>query len=627
MIKGKENKPYGLWKSPVSAQMLSQGLRLSEVGWDDDGKTLVWLEGRSGFGSLVCRENGGASKDLNQEISCQGGVGYGGGEFTVKQGRVYFAGVDGKMYATSLEYSLPKAITPAIGGLASPSVSPDGKWLIYVFSDGTIDAMAVVDTQGEQWPQKLVSGADFYMQPRWHPAGKKIAWVEWNHPYMPWDQTRLMIADVIDGDSVQVANITQIAGMENEVIFQPEFSPDGKYLSYLTSQGNWDALILMELASGQKRTLYAPENIHLMEPAWVQGMRSYAWKPDSQEIIFIQNQLACSTLWEINVEDSTLQQIELPGYTWLQQIALSKTGRIALIASSSKISKRVIVDSPLGWQVMARSSAENLAPEYLPDPISISWLAKDGSHVYGLYYEPTNPGFKASGLPPAIVYIHGGPTSQSVTEFQTEVNYFTSRGYGWLSVNYRGSSGYGNEYRRKLENNWGHLDVEDAAGGARALIDQKLANSQQLVIRGGSAGGYTVLNALIRYPGLFKAGICLFGVSNLFLLDQDTHKFEAFYNASLIGSLPEAAEKYHAWSPVFHAEKIKDALAVFQGAEDKVVPPSQSEEIVECLQRNGTPYIYKLYPGEGHGFRKSETLLDFYPRVERFLQQYVLFAP
>lgn len=627
MVVNKKDKPFGLWESPISAQMLSQGLRLSEVGWDDDGKTLVWLEGRSGFGSLVSRENGGAARDLNQEISCQGGVGYGGGEFFVQDGKVFFTGKDDKLYVTNLQYSLPKAITPAIGGLASPCVSPDGKWVLYIFSDGAYDAMSIVDSQGGQWPQKLVSGSDFYMQPRWHPCGEKIAWVEWNNPYMPWDQSRLMMADVVIEDTVQIANKAQIAGMQNEVVFQPEFSPDGKYLSYLTSQGNWDALILMELESGQKRVLYAPENIHLMEPAWVQGMRSYAWLPDSRGIVFIQNQQACSTLWKINVEDSDLTQIDVPEYTWLQQIAISSTGQIALLASSSKIPTRVIVDSSRGWQVMARSSAESIAPEYLPDPVSISWSAEDGTQVFGLYYAPTNPHFEANGLPPAIVYIHGGPTSQSVTAFQIESGYFTSRGYGWLSVNYRGSSGYGNEYRRKLENNWGNLDVEDAAGGAQALIDQKLANPQQLVIRGGSAGGYTVLNALIRYPGVFKAGVCLFGVSNLFLLDQDTHKFEAFYNASLIGTLPEAAEKYHAWSPVFHAEKIRDAMAIFQGAEDKVVPPSQSEEIVDCLRRNGTPYIYKLYPGEGHGFRKSETLLDFYPRVERFLQQYVLFAP
>jgi len=168
--------------------------------------------------------------------------------------------------------------------------------------------------------------------------------------------------------------------------------------------------------------------------------------------------------------------------------------------------------------------------------------------------------------------------------------------------------------------------VEDAVGAAHALIENRLADPKKLIIRGGSAGGYTVLNALIRNPGLFKAGICLYGVSNLFTLVQDTHKFEARYNDSMVGSLPEAAEKYHAWSPVFHAQSIRDALAVFQGSVDRVVPPSQSEEIVNAVRRNGVPLLYKVYEGEGHGFRKDETLADYYSEVERFLQQFVLFA-
>ena len=622
-----KSKPYGLWESPISAGMLSQGKRLTEVGWSSDGSTLVWLEGRSGYGALVAARDCEPGRDLNPEIACQAGVGYGGGDFTLAGEKVYFCGKDGKLYSRELEFGFEQAITPAYGGVAAPVVSPDGKWVVFVFSDGTNDALAVVGSSGGQWPQKLVSGSDFYMQPVWHPKGDSLAWLEWDHPHMPWEHTRLKMGKVVAGNMLQLTDITQIAGMESEVIFQPEFSPDGKYLSYITNRGNWDALVLFDLCTGKKRDLFAPIGLHLMNPAWVQGMRSYAWQPDSQKIIFIQNQNGSATLWKIDISDQKLEQILVSDYSWLQQISISSSGQIALLASSAKISTRVIIGTTTGWQVMARSSPENVAPDYLAEPQAISWKAEDGSLVYGLFYAPANPAFQADGLPPAIVYIHGGPTSQTVATFSPEISYFTSRGYAWLAVNYRGSSGYGNEYRRKLEENWGNLDVVDAAGAAQALIDQKLANPDQLIIRGGSAGGYTVLNALIRYPGLFKAGICLYGVSNLFLLDQDTHKFEAFYNASLIGTLPEAAEKYHAWSPVFHADKIRDALAIFQGEDDKVVPPNQSEEIVASLQRSGVPYIYKVYEGEGHGFRKQETLLDFYPRVERFLQQNVLFAP
>jgi dipeptidyl aminopeptidase/acylaminoacyl peptidase len=287
----------------------------------------------------------------------------------------------------------------------------------------------------------------------------------------------------------------------------------------------------------------------------------------------------------------------------------------------------VVVREGDNWRTIARSSSENISPDYLAMPEAITWQAEDGSTVFGLYYRPANPNYQSAGLPPAVIHIHGGPTSQATVRYDADISYFTSRGYAWLEVNHRGSTGYGYTYQNKLYHRWGDVDVEDAVSGARTLIDRVLANPKQLIIMGGSAGGYTVLNSLVRYPGVFKAGVSLYGISNLFALDQDTHKFEAFYNASLIGVLPEAAERYHAWSAVFHAERIQDALAIFQGSEDVVVPPSQSEEIVKKLRQRGVPHLYQLYEGEGHGFRKNETLLDFYQRVESFFQQQVLFAP
>lgn len=627
MNKHRTEKPYGLWESPISARLLSQGVRLSEVRWSLDGKMLVWLEGRSGFGMLMATRPGEPGKALNSEISCAGGVGYGGGEFSVTTDTVYFCGQDGKLYARPLDSGFEQEITPAYGGVASPSVSPDGKWVVFVFSDGKSDALAIVDADGSQWPQKLAAGADFYMQPVWHPAGTHLAWVEWNHPDMPWDHSTLKIAEVVYESCPVLTQMKEVAGMEGEIVFQPQFSPDGRYLSFITSRGNWDALVFIDLTDGKRHDLYVPAAAHLMEPAWVQGMRSYGWQPDSKRINFLEYQNGTSTLREINIDSGQVLTLDSEGYSWLKQIDISSTGQIALIGTSASIPARVLVNADHTWQVVARSSTENVPEEYLSQPRSVSWNAEDGSQVFGLYYAPVNPHFHSPGLPPAILHIHGGPTSQAVATYSNQVNYFTSRGYAYLQVNHRGSTGYGYEYRRQLEGNWGRVDAEDAAGGAQALVAQGLANPNQLIIMGGSAGGYTVLNSLIQFPGVFKAGVCLYGVSNLFLLDQDTHKFEAFYNSSLIGTLPEAAKKYHAWSPVFHADKIRDAVAIFQGEDDKVVPPNQSEEIVASLQKNGVPYIYKTYSGEGHGFRKSETLLDFYPRVERFLQQYVLFAP
>jgi dipeptidyl aminopeptidase/acylaminoacyl peptidase len=328
----------------------------------------------------------------------------------------------------------------------------------------------------------------------------------------------------------------------------------------------------------------------------------------------------------VKIEDGTVEGLDLSPYTHLSQPSVSRDGRLALLASAPSVSTRVI-DWHDGVQTIhQRSTGESIPPGDLPSPYEISWTASDGATVYGIYSPPTSRRFEGRGLPPVIVLVHGGPTSSVTIGHNLEAAFFTSRGYGYLEVNYRGSTGYGRAYRQALNENWGRLDVIDAAEGAQALIDQGLADPGRIVIKGGSAGGYTVLNALIRYPGRFKAGICSYGVSNLFTLAMDTHKFEERYTDSLVGALPEAAEKYRQWSPVFHAEKIQDPVAIFQGEEDRVVPPSQSEEIVAALKASHVPHEYHLYPGEGHGFRQSETLEAYYSAIERFLMQYVIFG-
>jgi dipeptidyl aminopeptidase/acylaminoacyl peptidase len=276
--------------------------------------------------------------------------------------------------------------------------------------------------------------------------------------------------------------------------------------------------------------------------------------------------------------------------------------------------------------VERRKDPEAISPEDLPLLQPISWKAADGTEVFGLYAPPTSSLFRSEGLPPAIIYFHGGPTSQVTAGYSGDRAFFTSRGYAWLDVNYRGSTGYGRNYMLMLRERWGLIDTEDAAGGADALISQGLADPKRLVIKGGSAGGYAVLNALIHFPGKFKAGLCSFGVSNLFTMASDTHKFEERYLDSMVGPLPAAAARYQEWSPIFHADRIQDPLAVFQGSVDVVVPPDQSEAIVEALRARKIPHIYRLYPGEGHGFRRSDTIAAYYQDIERFLKQYVLFS-
>lgn len=621
--KQKIEKPFGTWESPISADLIAAAVRLSDPQWDTDGQTLLWLEGRSGQGVVVAQPLGEAPYDLSGGKNVRGNVGYGGGDYCVRGGVAIFAEKDGRLYRRELGPGFPRAITPAFGGAASPQLSPDLTWVVFVHTCEGRDVLGLVDSQGKRWPAKLVEGADFYMQPVWHPSGKALAWVEWDHPNMPWDGTRLMLAG-LKGDCPAVQSARLVAGGSDVPILQPSFSPDGRYLSFIQNEGEWDQLVLYDLEADSKTILV--RDASLLRPAWTQGVVVQAWTPDSKGILFLEMEQGLTGLKSVEVESGRIETVDLAPYTSLSQPAVSVAGRVAMVASGPTISDRVI--SRLGDTVTIhqRSTSESVPPEDLSTPCEIQWQTGDGETVYGIYSPPASSRYSGTGLPPAIIYIHGGPTSASMVGFGLEAAFFTSRGYGYLEVNYRGSAGYGRRYRDALKGNWGEMDVVDAAGGAQALIDQVLADPGRLVIKGGSAGGYTVLNALIRFPGLFKAGLCSYGVSNLFTLAMDTHKFEERYTDSLVGALPEAAEKYRAWSPIFHAGKIKDPVAVFQGEDDKVVPPSQSEEIVRALKANGVPYEYHLYPGEGHGFRKTDTLREYYRAIERFLIQYVIFG-
>jgi dipeptidyl aminopeptidase/acylaminoacyl peptidase len=620
----KQKLPFGLWPSPISPAMQGAALRLEDAQFDGDG-SLVWLESLSGNTALMLRKGADAARDISGGLKISAGVGYGGGDFTVRNGFAVFVASSsnhaGRLYRVSLEGGLPEALAPDFGDSASPVISPDGSQVLFVHSFERQDCLALLKTDGQGWPLKLASGADFYMQPTWHPDGQQIAWIEWDHPQMPWDGTRLMTARVNGSELTDVKNIF---GTIDIPVFQPEYSPDGRFLAFLANDGEWDSLNILNLATGEKQALVS--NASLLEPAWVQGMRLFAWGADSNHLYYLKNDKGWRTLWMLELASGKSQPIDIAPYTWVSQIAASPFGaKLALIASSSKIPTRIVTLENGQQRIEKRSSGEAVPESELPEPRPIEWPAPDGTIVHGLYYPPISTRFISAGLPPAIVHIHGGPTSARVNSYNAEAAYFATRGYGFMEVNYRGSSGYGRGYMLMLREKWGLLDTEDAAGAAGAMAALRLADPQRIVIMGGSSGGYTVLNALIHFPGVFKAGVNLYGVANLFDIIIGTHKFEERYNDSLVGALPEAAARYKAWSPVFHSGQIKDPVAVFQGADDKVVPPEHSEQIVSALRANKVPHVYRLYQGEGHGFRKTENIIDYLETLEGFLKQYVLF--
>jgi dipeptidyl aminopeptidase/acylaminoacyl peptidase len=630
----KKALPNGLWPSPVTAGLVSQRIRLDDVQWAGDGQTLVWTEGRSGGSVLVAQALNGARRDLTDEQTPRGGVGYGGGTYDVSRqsalDMLIFANRDGRLYRRGLGSERPYPITPPFGpqpagSVASPAVSPDGRWVLYVYSDGKTDLLAIVGAEGQEWPIQLVRGADFYMSPVWSPDGSMVAWVEWDHPHMPWDETKIKIAK-FEENPPRVSEIRTVSSGSNPAV-QPMFSPDGRWLSFIEENGEWPSLILFDLESGKQQSLVEADGFELAPPAWVQGIRSSGWSPDGQRLYYFRQYGPLTSLWQVEIATGSSSQIDTAPYTGLYQLSVSPSDdKLTFIASGPDQPDCIVIWEKDRLRTVSHSTAATVDPQELPIPQEIHWQTSDDATAYGLYYPPSSQKFTSSELPPALLSIHGGPTSLAGNRFNAEAAYFTSRGFAYIVVNYRGSTGYGRSYRHAMRQRWGDVDVEDAVSCARFLGEQKMVDPGRIVITGGSAGGYTVLNSLIRYPGVFKAGICLYGVSNLFALDLDTHKFEAHYNASMVGKLPEAADRYRAWSPIFHAHNIKDALYIFQGSEDKVVPPNQSEEIVKMLITCGIPHKYKVYEGEGHGFRKAENISDYLKETERFLLEYVLFA-
>ena len=631
----KTTQPFGTWKSPLTPKSLAADRRLEAARFDSDGKTLVWLEGRSGQGVLVAQslQSSDAPRDLTSDLSVRAEVGYGGGDFAVHEGSVYFVvHKTGRIFRQPIHSGAATAITPGSGNAAVPTPSPDGRYVAYVHSDeDEVDRLAIVDGGGSHWPQVLAGGADFYMQPRFSRDGKQLAWIEWDHPNMPWDGTRLCLADVEEnpgGLLPSLSNVRTVAGGKDISIFQPEFTSDGRIL-FISDETGWPRLSILNLDSGDQCWL-TPADVECSMPAWLQDVRTYAVSSTDKYAVVAFNQAAHQRLMRVDLESGESRIIDaLSAYTQVMQVAASPGNeQFSFVGSFSTMPQKVIVygASDDSSRIAARASGETIAHAGLSKCESISWPTAEGEQAHGLFFPPASETFESSGAPPLVVWVHGGPTGQVIAGWRSEIQFLTTRGYAVLAVNYRGSTGHGRDYMLRLRGNWGICDVEDSISGKDHLAEQGRIDPTRTVIMGGSAGGFTVLQTMAHEPEAFSAGICLFGVADQFHLASMTHKFESRYLDSILGPLPEAAEIYRQRSPINFADRITRPLAVFQGEIDKVVPQEQSDMIVRALEKSGTPHAYHIYEGEGHGWRKAETIEHFYTAVEAFLREHIVYA-
>ncbi|WP_265263506.1 S9 family peptidase [Spirulina subsalsa] len=619
--------PFGSWKSPITSELIVSGT-IGLGGVTVDGEDIYWLEGRPSEGGrnvLVKRSPDGTCCDITPPpFNLRTRVHeYGGGAYLIDQGILYFSNfADQRIYCQRVgEPAQP--LTPENNQCRYADAVLDRKRdrLICVCEDHSQanpepqNTLATIDLK-TGIVKTLVSGSDFYSSPRLSPDGSQITWLQWNHPNMPWDGTTLWLASVLPNG--EIGEKTCITGSDHESVCAPAFSPDGT-LFFVSDRSNWWNLYCY---TNQGIEPLFPLDAEFGYPHWVFGVQPYVFD-STHSLICIYSQNGQDTMARFEFNSKSLQIFNVP-FTSMGSLQVKDNTLYFIGGSPTEPTQLVQMDvDTLQTQCLKRTSDLTLDVGYLSIPQEIEFPTEDGKTAYAWFYPPQNRDYTApeGELPPLLVRSHGGPTAAASATFNLRYQYWTSRGFAVVDVNYGGSTGYGREYRQRLNGKWGIVDVADCVNAARYLVRQGKVDGQRLAIAGGSAGGYTTLAAL-TFHDVFKAGASYYGISDLEALAQDTHKFESRYLDGLIGKYPEEKEIYYQRSPIHFTERLSCPVIFFQGLEDKVVPPNQAEMMVEALKNKGLPVAYVPFAEEQHGFRKAENIkraLDgefyFYSRV------------
>ena len=631
----KEIRPYGTWTSPISAADVAAGSSRAGQIIVSDG-IVYWSESRPKEAGRVAimrlLQNGELAEATPSDFNCRTRVHeYGGGAFFADGTTLY-----GSSFADQRLYKIepgkdPVGITPEPGVQASlryadGRLSPDRSRITCVRerhdADGTVvNELVELSPDGETEPRVIASGRDFYAAPRPSSDGRRLAWLEWDQPNMPWDGTELWMAAIGADGTLQKPE--KIAGGVDESIFQPEWGP-ADTLHFVSDRSGWWNLYRWQ--EGEARPL-APMEAEFGWPMWVFGLSQYVFLADGQ-IVCIYSHDGLDTLAVIQGQELKPLDLELTAFRPRSLHYEPRSDRLVFVGGSPNLPGRAYAFAIDSGDLEPLSRADEDLPDAgnISHASPISFPTAGGREAHAFYYAPRNRLFTGPDgeLPPLVVAIHGGPTSQTDSEFSLAHQYMTSRGFAVVDVNYRGSTGYGRAYRQMLNGEWGVADVDDCIHAARYLADRGDIDGDRLIIRGGSAGGYTTLSALV-FHDVFALGASYYGIADIEALALDTHKFEARYLDSMIGPYPEQIEKYRERSPIHFVDQISSPLILLQGREDKVVPPAQAELMVAALEEKGLPYAYLEFEGEAHGFRDSENIkraleaeMYFYSKVFGF---------
>jgi dipeptidyl aminopeptidase/acylaminoacyl peptidase len=637
--------PCGSWASPLTAEALSAG----RVNFDDlrsvNGR-LYWTQTQPSAGGISALFSSGPDTPATQVSPAGINVRtrvheYGGAPYVIVGGTAYYSEFkDQRLYALE-PGGTPKPLTPPGYRYADCTPMPPSVASAPPASGGSLTSLICVRQDHTAPPQVqnalvrlslpdggpgevLYAASDFVAYPRVSPDGRRLAFISWNHPNMPWDGTELKVA-TLDGSGTPLSAPVTVAGGASESVLDPQWDTDGTLYFISDRSGYWNLYALP--GAGHPHAIW-PRPAEFARSLWTLGQSNYALLGRGRAVVRFGEQ-GVDKLAVVDLPQGTARILDLP-YVDYAQLTRIDPGHIAAIAGAPDAPPAIVrIDVTSGnAQTLQSAGAPLLPPSSVSVAVPLQFPSAHRRVAHAFYYAPKNPSFRPppDTLPPLIALVHGGPTSQASPAYAPRIQFWTSRGFAVVDVNYGGSSGFGRAYRQELNGNWGVVDVEDVIAAARYLVTTGRADPARTAISGGSAGGYTVLVALST-SDVFRAGADYYGVSDMTALARDTHKFESRYLDSLIGPLPQAQSVYAARSPLNHLDGFKVPLIVFQGAEDPIVPPNQSALIVEALRARHVPVAYLLYPGESHGFRKPENVIRSLQAELSFYGQIFGFTP